>query len=219
MKILLRKIRSFFIILHNKKAPRLESLDSISNYWEGRYKEGGNSGVGSYGEVAQFKASTINSILENYNIESVIDFGCGDGAQLQLLNLNKRRYLGIDVAETAIQLCESLKLPNNFRFQVWNGISLDEKIEPKFDLGMSNDVIYHLTEDFAFKNYIKALFESSKFVLIFSMNFENPKWDGHVRPREFTKPIRDLYPNFDLLKIIKSPFANSKTDFYLYGKR
>jgi SAM-dependent methyltransferase len=219
LKILFRKIRSVLRIMRNRKAPRLESLNSINKYWEARYSDGGNSGVGSYGETAQFKASTINSILEKFDIKSVIDFGCGDGAQLKLLNLSGRRYLGIDVSATAINLCEGLQLPSNYSFSTWDGISLSASQIHKFDLAMSNDVIYHLTDDFAYENYLNALFECSNFVLIFSMNYENPKWDGHVRHRKFTDRISIQFPNFELLKVIESTIPNSKTHFYLYGKR
>ena len=35
------------------------------DYWEDRYKNGGNSGKGSYNELSIFKSVIINSVLEN----------------------------------------------------------------------------------------------------------------------------------------------------------
>ena len=53
-----------------------------SKYWEDRYKNGGNSGAGSYNTLAKFKASVINHFIENNKIQSLIDYGVGDGNQL-----------------------------------------------------------------------------------------------------------------------------------------
>ncbi len=55
-------------------------------YWEQRYAVGGNSGVGSYGKFANFKAEVINKFVREHKIKSVIEFGCGDGNQLKLAN-------------------------------------------------------------------------------------------------------------------------------------
>ena len=48
------------------------------SYWEERYSTGGNSGVGSYGKFAEFKATTLNEFVAKHNLRSVIEFGCGD---------------------------------------------------------------------------------------------------------------------------------------------
>jgi len=42
------------------------------NYWENRYKNNGNSGAGSYGRLAEFKAEIINKFIADKNINSVI---------------------------------------------------------------------------------------------------------------------------------------------------
>ena len=46
---------------------------SSKEYWETRYKSGGNSGVGSYTKFAEFKASFVNLLIKKYNIESIIE--------------------------------------------------------------------------------------------------------------------------------------------------
>ena len=56
-------------------------------YWNNRYKNKGNSGKGSYDELAYFKAETINTLLIENNINSVIEFGCGDGNNLKLMDI------------------------------------------------------------------------------------------------------------------------------------
>jgi len=56
--------------------------DNTRSYWDQRYTSGGTSGEGSYGELARFKAETLESIFTDNDIKSVIEFGCGDGNQL-----------------------------------------------------------------------------------------------------------------------------------------
>lgn len=40
------------------------------NYWETRYKSRGNSGSGSYGDEAKFKADYINDIIQKLQIKN-----------------------------------------------------------------------------------------------------------------------------------------------------
>src|SRR6266571_3595448 len=72
-------------------------------YWERRYAGGGTSGLGSYGELAQFKANVLNKFVSEHSVQSVIEFGCGDGNQLALCRYP--RYIGLDVSRSAIMRC------------------------------------------------------------------------------------------------------------------
>ena len=72
-------------------------------YWETRYASGKNSGSGSYGRLAVFKAEIINDFCKKHNINTVIEWGCGDGNQLSLMNYPL--YTGLDVSCTVIELC------------------------------------------------------------------------------------------------------------------
>src|SRR5688572_13218080 len=76
-----------------------------SPYWNKRYEGGGTSGAGSYGRLASFKADFLNNFVQEHDVGSVIEFGCGDGAQLGLAAYPK--YIGLDVSPTAIKLCVS----------------------------------------------------------------------------------------------------------------
>ena len=55
-----------------------------AQYWRDRYRSGGNSGAGSYGRLADFKAEIVNAFVREHDVASVIEFGSGDGAQLAL---------------------------------------------------------------------------------------------------------------------------------------
>ena len=52
-------------------------------YWENRYASGGNSGAGSEGANAVWKATVINDFVASHYVRDVLEYGCGDGRQLE----------------------------------------------------------------------------------------------------------------------------------------
>src|ERR1700754_3603743 len=75
---------------------------SSAEYWEERYRYGGNSGAGSYNRLAAFKANVLNEFVAANDIRSVIEFGSGDGAQLELAKYPD--YTGVDVSDTVLDV-------------------------------------------------------------------------------------------------------------------
>ena len=73
------------IALRRKRDPFVGS----KRYWESRYAAGRSFGVGSYSKFAKFKAEILNSFVEKHSVKSVIEFGCGDGNQLNLGQLSQ----------------------------------------------------------------------------------------------------------------------------------
>lgn len=63
------------------------------DYWEQRYRQAGNSGAGSYGRLAEFKAEVLNEFVARHSIGSVVEFGSGDGNQLTLAKYDNATYL------------------------------------------------------------------------------------------------------------------------------
>ena len=49
----------------------------MSEYWEERYKIGGTSGAGLYGDNAKRKALVINYYIKELEIKTISDIGCG----------------------------------------------------------------------------------------------------------------------------------------------
>lgn len=192
-----------------------------SSYWEQRYRTGGTSGPGSYGPLAQFKADTLNTFVARGNIRSVVEFGVGDGAQLELARY--RRYVGIDIAPTSIELCSRrFASDGTKRFYLTSQIPADLG---RFDLALSLDVVYHLVEDAVFESHMRALFASaSRYVIIYSSNkMEKTDWP-HVRHRQFTRWIAQHEPHWRLTDHIKNrypydparPAETSFADFYVF---
>jgi len=191
-------------------------------YWERRYKSGGTSGEGSYGKLAEFKAEVINSFIKNNKINSVIEFGCGDGNQLSLFEIPN--YIGLDVSETAIKMCiERFKNDKTKSFFLYDpNCFVDNHSLFKADLTLSLDVIYHLVEDHIYETYMKHLFSASKkYVIIYSSDTdENPLiYSPHCKNRKFTKWVETNLLEWKLIQKIKNRYPNkSNSEFFIYKK-
>ena len=191
-----------------------------TEYWERRYAMGGTSGDGSYGDLAEFKAKVINDFVINKGVRSVIELGCGDGNQLSLLEIS--RYIGLDVSETAIGICENkfggdeTKTFRHYSPSDYEGESLGELV-------LSLDIIFHLVEDEIFNTYMTHLFQmASDWVIIYSSDSEEPFGDGtvHCRNRKFTTWIEENVNGWELLEKIDNIYPDqSVADFYIYKKR
>lgn len=159
---------------------------SSASYWEARYGNGGTSGAGSYGRLARYKADFINRFAQMNAVSSVLDLGCGDGRQLELLEI--AAYTGVDVSSSALAQCRS-------RFEGRPGIRFIRPDEidpvPAHELALSLDVIYHLVEDAIFQSYLDRLFAAAtRYVVIYSSNFDSNWPSPHVRHRRFTDTAR-----------------------------
>jgi SAM-dependent methyltransferase len=205
------------------KLVRQWKFGGSSSYWERRYVGGGNSGAGSYGRLARFKAETLNAFVARAGVRSVIEFGCGDGAQLELAAYP--RYVGIDVSPTAVDRCS-----RRFASDRTKRFYLSSQIPPdlgRFDLSLSLDVIYHLVEDKVFDAYMRSLFaRAARFVIIYSSNKSQMAESPHVRHREFTRWIERNEPQWRQIDYLKNkypydpaqPEETSFADFYFFGR-
>lgn len=208
--------------LNNQKFDYIKKKSS-KDYWEQRYKKGGNSGSGSYRNLANFKAKVINNFIIKNNISTVIEWGSGDCNQASLIKYKK--YFGYDVSKSAINLCKTKFKNDTSKTFIYIDQNFKNKI--KGDLSISLDVIFHLIEDDVFNKYMNNLFHSSnKYVCIYSSNTIKPS-GKYVRHRIFTEwidrhesnkwKLKEFIPNkfpFDA----KKPFTTSYSDFYFYEK-
>ena len=191
-----------------------------SQYWEDRYKTGGNSGAGSYNRLAQFKSEVLNEFVRRAQVISVMEFGCGDGAQLSRAEYPV--YTGVDVSAKAVNICrEHYRNDPAKKFFTTDTLPAEKRA----DLVLSLDVIYHLVEDRIFDAYMRQLFQAARrFVIIYSSNQDREWTDKHVRHRQFTRWVKDNEPGWTLSECIKnkypfdpdSPDDTSFADFYIY---
>jgi hypothetical protein len=191
-------------------------------YWEERYASGGDSGAGSYGKLARFKAEVLNRFVAEHAVRSVIEFGCGDGNQLALAEYPS--YLGFDVSDSAVALCsKSIGADANKTCK-----PLREYDGETADLALSLDVLYHLVEPAVFERYMRTLFgASTRFVIVYSTNTDdNAGFEGtHVRHRRFTDWIDERLPGWNLMRHVPNRYPDegdlaggSAADFFVYEK-
>lgn len=207
------------------KGRTFTSFKRSDQYWEDRYRVGGNSGSGSYGRLSEFKASVLNDFVRDNGIKSVVEFGSGDGAQLRLAKYPK--YVGFDVSPTVIELCrKAFAHQPDYIFDLV-GSERYNALAP-VDLALSLDVIYHLVEDEVFDNYMRKLFAAAdRYVIIYAYDAERVYSLKHERGRNFTKWIEHNAPNWELVRIVKNPYPydpndtnnTSQSDFFVYARR
>ncbi|MDE2111705.1 MAG: class I SAM-dependent methyltransferase [Alphaproteobacteria bacterium] len=204
-------------------AQQSDAFRSSPEYWETRYTKGGNSGAGSYGRLSQYKADIINNFVVEHGVESVIEFGCGDGAQLQLANYSK--YTGVDVSWQALDICqEKFKDDKTKRFV---HLSAAARRSERADLVLSLDVIYHLVEDEVFFDYMNRLVSSAeRYICIYSSDVDAPGPAPHIRHRYFTDWMTRVAPAWNLIQQLPNiypydplnPNETSWSDFFFYSR-
>lgn len=197
-----------------------------ATYWEQRYAAGGNSGSGSYGRLADFKAEFLNDFVQRNAVRSVVELGCGDGNQLSLARYP--RYLGLDISRSAIALCRrrfSTDTSKSF-MQFDAGAFSDPAVFLRADVGLSLDVLFHLVEPEVFDDYLQALFSvSGRFVIIYASDFESAH-NAHENRRSFSRWVADKQPDWRLLTHVPNPWPydpadrdrTSMSDFYVYSR-
>ena len=161
--------------------------EPVTAYWERRYQSGRGSGRGSRGRNANVKAAQINKLIAAHEVRSVVDWGCGDGRVA--LRLQVPRYLGLDVSPTAL----SLALRTCGKRPGWEWRLFDSRTGPQlpiagFDMALSLDVIFHLTDDDLYRRHVEWLFASAPLVCISASN-RNELGHIHVRHRAWAKDI------------------------------
>lgn len=201
---------------------RTSKFNNSADYWERRYDGGGTSGAGSYNRLAEFKADFLNDFVARNKIGSVVEFGSGDGAQLELATYPC--YTGVDISTTAITSTRR-------RFEADTSKAFLHSSEVPVgltaELSLSLDVVYHLIEDETFDDHMRALFAAaSRFVIIYSSNMEAPQPAPHVRHRRFTDWIALHQPEFVLKDRVANaypfdeadPGNTSFADFYVFER-
>ena len=172
-------------------------------FWERRYAGGGDSGSGSYGAMATYKAAVINDLVARLDIQTVGEFGCGDGANLKLYTAIPS-YVGYDVSNTAVRQNQRTWAGNASRtFRHYNG-TLTPPF-PTFSLTLSLDVLYHLVDYTVWATYLDQLFRtSSAYVLIYAVD-KDVDHQEHVLFRKFTPYIAEHFPCWELGSKLRAP--------------
>lgn len=206
-----------------------------AGYWDRRYREGRTSGAGSEGDEGRYKAQYLTNFTHEHDITSVIDWGCGDGQVLELIRFPKYiHYLGVDVSETIVQRmrdkfvspyrfvtrAEYLKSVEQYREQLQADTPHEIPKQPLvYELALSMDVLFHLPDDDDYREYLNYLFGSaSRFVIIYSTNYDGGRTARHVYRREFTRDIAKMLGNWEL-RVVETPLREGLASFFVYEKK
>jgi hypothetical protein len=195
-------------------------------YWEARYRSGGSSGAGSQLRLAAFKRATLNQLVAEHEIASVIELGCGDGSQLE--GARYPRYIGLDVSPTAVRSCmRRFGDDASKSFFVYDSLAFADRARLfHAELALSLDVLYHLVEDRVFEAYVRHLFAAAdRYVIIYSSD-RDARQTYHERDRAFTRWIADNISGWVLQRRIQNqypydpaqPESTSKADFFVYAR-
>lgn len=156
-----------------------------TRFWERRYQHGGNSGEGSMGKNAKWKADHLNAFVKDHKVGSVVEFGCGDGRQLALSEYPQ--YVGLDVSETAVELCRH-RMADRPEYEFDTLPPADDWQYLGYDLSLSIDVAYHLPDDDVFAQHLRDVFDAStRWVILYTTDLLRgepyPESSDHVLHR------------------------------------
>jgi SAM-dependent methyltransferase len=211
-------VRTFWRLISFLRHPG--TFHGSVRYWRRRYVRGGDSGSGSSGRLAAFKAEVINRFVARQRVRSVIELGCGDGSQLRLARYPQ--YIGFDVSAHALAACR-----RTFRGDASKQFrAMRHYRGERAELALSLDVVYHLVEDAVFERYMHTLFGAAeRFVIIYSSDTDdNRGYHGtHIRHRRFTEWIDAHLSDWTLSQRIPNryryrgnPRTGSFADFFIY---
>lgn len=111
-------------------------------------KWGGNagefySGSGSYNEeLVDGYTDYITQFIEENQIQSIVDLGCGDFHVASFFADKINSYIGIDIVEDLVQYNQQKYGKNNIKFQC---LDIVEDSLPKADLCLIRQVLQHCT--------------------------------------------------------------------------
>lgn len=127
------------------------------------------SGHGSLPKVTKGYRKFLRKFIENHDIKSVVDFGCGDWQFSQFINWDGVDYLGYDVVKNLITTNQNIYGKENISFQItpknWKDLE-------SADLLIVKDVLQHLSNK-EVKKFIEDIKDKYRYVLI--TNGTNPK--------------------------------------------
>lgn len=197
-------------------------FNGSARYWEQHYVGGGTSGGGSYGALGRAKAGFLNEFVREHGVQSVTEFGCGDGHLLSLAAYP--RYAGLDVSREAIRMCQRQFADDPAKSFFWYDDSCftDRAGVFQADLALSLDVVYHLVEDAVFGRYMQHLFAAGgRYVVVYSTDTVIPDTGPHVRHRQFSAWVQENCASWRLAEVTPGPDTDAgpaRADFFVFER-
>ncbi len=189
-------------------------------WWNDWYSANNGSGGGSRGVLAQFKADVINGFIEKNNVVSTVEFGCGDGYNLKMIQY--KRYVGFDVSSVVIDKCKVMfKDDKTKSFYVYTPQSFVKNANDHVDLVVCLDVLYHVVNEEEYVKLLDDIFSySSPYVILYTS----------LRARPFVPESPEIlhrdvflylekYKNYEAEIIVQRYQKESGSDFIILRKK
>jgi SAM-dependent methyltransferase len=126
----------------------------------------------TFGPVHRHALERLIAMVAALPVHSVLDVGCGSGQNLRALaSVHKYRLAGIDISDTALAKARAA-VPDAELHRLDAQI---DKLEAKFDLVVSLQVVEHVPDDLALMRNLRLM--SNRYVMISTMQ-------GKMRPSE-----------------------------------
>jgi len=189
-----------------------------AGYWERRYRDGRTSGAGSEGDEGAYKAAYLSQFIADHAVKTVVDWGCGDGQVLELVDLHDAQYIGVDVSPLVIARLRSDEAFPGPRYLFHTVDSFSTGTRTQLELALSFDVLFHFPDDTDYFSYLLKLFGSAeKYVMIYATNYAGGRTARHVFRREFTPDIAERFPQWELTTV-ETPLREGLASFFVYEK-
>lgn len=120
------------------------------------------SGAGSIFKNTRNISSELPKIIDQYNITSMLDAGCGDWNWMRHLNLNCS-YVGAEIVEPLIKFLDRKYSSKDVKF-IHSDIIIDKM--DYYDLVMARDVLVHLPDIGIMKFLENYLTSKSKYLMV-----------------------------------------------------
>ncbi|HNV96870.1 MAG TPA: class I SAM-dependent methyltransferase [bacterium] len=173
----------------------------------------------------EYKILEVKRSEKGKKIESIFDFGCGDGTSLVYFRKHfpSADLCGVDVSLKSIEEANSKNIKNSNIFLINNENDLKNLIEDnKFDIIFISCVFHHIEDENILNNILKECFRILKndgVLYIFEHNPYNPMTRRIVKDCIFDKGIRLINPKKLKKLVLNNQFKNSSVNFTLFFPR
>jgi hypothetical protein len=189
--------------------------------WKNRYQEGGNSGLGSQGNLLAHKVDFINEFIDSHDISEVLDYGFGDLEVAKRLKVYK--YIGLDVIDP--------EKTSNSRQDWYAGnielinIKFNEYKGKSSDLVLCLDVLYHILEDE--QEYLKESIDNmvdktNKCLIIYAQDSHDPRFEteyiSHLYNSKWIQYLQEKHSNLSLIYKQEEPKSGCSAQFFVFEK-
>ncbi len=174
-KIGLSEVDEAISILEESITASLNSDLQNSIFWDFRYATNPSlgSGVGSRGEILQYKKKLLHYSLNPIMFNDILDVGCGD---LELMkDQNYTNYFGLDVSEEAIGLSK-IKRPD----WTFSNSSIEDDSISKHEAITCFDVLIHQSRESDFYSIVKSIFEKANKRVIIAAYNSIPEYSSNI---------------------------------------